>query len=360
MSSEIFYTFQRNFKLKRMKRFFALFITNFMILNFYAQTIEKTLTSSVFELERDLKIQLPRNYNPEADNLYPLVLVLDGDYLFDPVAGNIDYQSYWEDIPDCIIVGITQENTRISDFSDTELFYDFITKDVLPYIETTYKVSGFRIIVGHELSANYANNYLLELDNLFRAYVILSPSLDKKLTSKLLTQLSKIKKETFYYLATGESDIYSTRVAVKNLNAKLLAVNNPKLLYTFDDFKDANHYSLVGRGIPKALNKIFVLYKPINRKEYKEKILTHSGSPYDYLIKKYKTIAFFYGFKKNMIENDIRAVMSASIKKDNLESIEKLAILVKNEFKDSMLSAYYMGLYNEKKGNLQQSIQIYI
>jgi hypothetical protein len=42
-----------------------------------------------------------------------------------------------------------------------------------------------------------------------------------------------------------------------------------------------------------------------------------------------------------------------------LESLEKLAKLVKNEFPDSMLSAYYMGMYYEKEGNLKRALQRY-
>ena len=32
--------------------------------------------------ERELKIQLPRNYEENTETFYPLILTLDGDYLF--------------------------------------------------------------------------------------------------------------------------------------------------------------------------------------------------------------------------------------------------------------------------------------
>ncbi|WP_431159489.1 alpha/beta hydrolase-fold protein, partial [Winogradskyella poriferorum] len=69
-----------------------------------AQAIYKTIESEKLQESRELKIQLPRNYDPETKRTYPLVVVLDGDYLFEPVACNIDYQAYWQDIPDCIVV----------------------------------------------------------------------------------------------------------------------------------------------------------------------------------------------------------------------------------------------------------------
>ena len=36
----------------------------------------------------------------------PLILVLDGDYLFEPFSGCVDYLSYWDEIPEAIVVGI--------------------------------------------------------------------------------------------------------------------------------------------------------------------------------------------------------------------------------------------------------------
>ena len=81
-----------------------------------AQVIYETFESERIGGSRDLKIQLPRNYDPESKIQYPLIIVLDGDYLFEPVVGNIDFQSYWDDMPGCIVVGVKQSSTREKDF----------------------------------------------------------------------------------------------------------------------------------------------------------------------------------------------------------------------------------------------------
>jgi predicted alpha/beta superfamily hydrolase len=338
-------------------------------LNVGAQVIYETIDSYKLDGERELKIQLPRNYDPEAKRTYPLIVVLDGDYLFEPVAGNIDYQAYWEDIPDCIVVGIKQGKIKENDFlydNDTYFpahegadFYEFIAAELLPYLEENYNASSFRIIVGHDLSANFINYYLFKNEPLFRSYVALSPDLAPEMENRLKERLSILKEETFYYMATADADVKVLRNAIVECDSKLKLIENPKLHYQFDNFEDANHYSLVGRGIPKALNEIFALYKPINGKEYKEKVLTFEGSPYDYLTKKYEDIEYFYGFKKKLIENDIRAISAACNKKDDLEALEKLSKLVKTEFPESMLSAYYLGMYYEKEGNLKKALQRY-
>ncbi|WP_296383163.1 alpha/beta hydrolase-fold protein [Winogradskyella sp.] len=352
-----------------MKNFFTLVLLCFIALNLQAQAIYETIDSYKLDGKRELKIQLPRNYDSEEKRSYPLVLVLDGDYLFEPVAGNIDYQAYWEDIPDCIVVGVKQGKTREDDFfydNDTFFpahegadFYEFVAAELLPYIEDNYKASNFRIVIGHDLGANFINYYLFKDDPLFRSYVALSPDLAPEMVNRLQERLLILEKETFYYMATADADVKVLRNAIVECDAKLKSIENPKLHYKFDNFEDANHYSLVGRGIPKALNEIFALYKPINGKEYNEKVLTFEGSPYDYLMKKYNDIEYFYGFEKKLIENDIRAIAAACNKKDDLESLDKLSKLVKKEFPGSMLSAYYLGMYYEKEGNLKKALQRY-
>jgi predicted alpha/beta superfamily hydrolase len=353
----------------RMKYFLVVLFCFLASYNLQSQALLETIDSYKLEGKRELKIQLPRNYDNSAKRLYPLVIVLDGDYLFEPVAGNIDYQAYWEDIPDCIIVGVNQSTTRADDFfydedtyfpaHDGAAFYEFVAAELVPYIEEKYNASDFRIIVGHDLSANFMNFFLFKDTPLFRAYIALSPDLAPMMSIRLKERLSIMEQETFYYMATADADVKVLRNAIIECDAQLKAIENKALRYKFDNFEDANHYSLVGRGIPKALNEIFALYKPISGKEYNEKILPFEGSPYDYLIEKYKDIEYFYGFEKKLIENDIRAIAAACNKKDDLESLEKLAKLVKNEFPDSMLSAYYMGMYYEKEGNLKRALQRY-
>jgi predicted alpha/beta superfamily hydrolase len=352
-----------------MKKYYSLIICCLIALQSEAQAIYKTIDSYKLEGKRDLKIQLPRNYNPEEKRTYPLIIVLDGDYLFEPVAGNIDYQAYWEDIPDCIVVGIKQGKTRENDFfydnesffpaHDGASFYEFMAAELIPYMEDNYKASNYRIIFGHDLSANFLNYYLFKDEPLFRAYISLSPDLAPEMKNRLQQRLSILNQDTFYYMATANNDVNNLRTSILEMDAIIKAIQNEKLHYKFDDFDDANHYSLVGRGIPKALNEIFALYKPINLDEYNEKILTYEGSPYDYLIKKYEDIEYFYGFEKKLIENDIRAIAAACNKKDDLESLDKLSSLIKKEFPDSMLSAYYLGMYYEKAGNLKRALQRY-
>ena len=353
-----------------MRKHFTLF--TLIILFTYsltAQVIYEPFESSKLGESRDIKIQLPRNYNAEDETLYPLVIVLDGDYLFEPVVGNTDYQSYWEDIPNCIVVGINQSETRRNDFFYAEetnfpidegaSFFEFLGMELIPYIEDKYMVSDFRIAIGHDLSANFINYYIFKDRPLFRAFVLLSPELAPEIPNLMAQRAPLIEMNTFYYLATADDDVSSLKTDILTLDAALKGIENEFFHYRFDDFEDANHYSLVGLGIPKALTEIFSFYKPITKKEYTEKVLEYEGSPFEYLMRKYEDIELFYGFRKKVVENDLRAIAAASKKKNDIESLKELSKLARQEYPDSMISAYYQGMYYEEDGNLKRALNSY-
>ncbi|MEO8773093.1 MAG: alpha/beta hydrolase-fold protein [Gelidibacter sp.] len=334
-----------------------------------AQVIYQPIESLKLGETRDLKIQLPRNYDPQDKIQYPLVIVLDGDYLFEPFAGNIDYQGYWGEMPNCVVVGVNQSKSREKDlFYDKEIyfpahegasFFEFIGMELIPFIESKYNVSQFRIVAGHDMSANFLNYYLFKDNPLFRAYILLSPDLAPEMAVRVQERLSSLKTDTFYYVATADNDIDHLKEKIVGHNALLSTLNNPKVHYRYDDFKDADHYSLVGLGIPKALNEIFSLYKPINKKEYADQVLTYEEGPFKYLEKKYADIKFFYGFEKKVVENDIRAVAAAAMKKDDHDALRDLSKLTRKEYADSMISAYYTGMYYENENNLKKALHNY-
>lgn len=71
--------------------------------------------SKILEETRQIKVQLPRNYEKNKEKKYPVVVTFDGDYMFEPVAGISDFYSYWEYIPEVIVIGINQAGFRQED-----------------------------------------------------------------------------------------------------------------------------------------------------------------------------------------------------------------------------------------------------
>src|SRR5690606_27247383 len=198
--------------------------------NCFSQIIYEEFNSSKLGESRRLKIQLPRNYNVNVEKKYPIVLVLDADYLFEPVAGNVDYFSYWEDMPEAIVVGIIQGDSRYDDcnFDDETFmpsekganFFEFIGLELLPYIDKKYRTAKFVIGVGHDFTANFLNYYLFKDPPLMNGYINLSPDMAPMMEERLVARIPKIPGKIFYYLATGTDDIKGLMDAAEGLNAQ--------------------------------------------------------------------------------------------------------------------------------------------
>ena len=319
--------------------------------------------------QRELKIQLPRNYNENLEQFYPLIVTLDGDYLFEVVSGNVDYMSYWDDMPDAIVVGVNQESTKEDDLyiSDEDYFpirggakfYEFLGAELVPYLIEKYRVGIFKIVVGHGESANFINFFAFKKDPLFQAYISISPSFSPFMKDNLFQLISSNKASIFYYLSTSGEDFKDNRKNILNLNTRLQDIKLETTTYKFDDFKTDSHYSLVTNSIPSALNHIFSIYKPISRNEYKNELLKIDYSPVKYLENKYTKIKDLFGIEKQILLNDFRAVNATIVKKKNMDYYKDLSKLAKDNYPDTLLSNLYIGRYYESTGNYKKAIKAY-
>jgi len=350
---------------KKLLFLFILIVPNLII----GQTIYKNLKSSKLGEERQLKIQLPRNYDQNKEKKYPVLVVLDGDYLFEPVAGNVDYYSYWEDIPEMIVVGINQSTSRESDsFYDERTFlpagtgasfFEFIGMELMPYLESNYRTAPFRVIMGHDYTSNFINYYLFKENPLFQGYINLSPDLAPEIETRIFNSLQKSPNPIWYYLATSTEDYSALKEEILSFDAQLKKIDNKNIHYNFDNFKDASHYTLVGNAIPKAIEQIFETYRPISVQDYNRVLLQTSVSSFDYLVEKYKNIHTLFGIDKQIRLNDFMAVYNAMEKTRNWEQMKDLSKLAAKNYPGTMLATYFDARYEEETGNPKKAMRVY-
>jgi predicted alpha/beta superfamily hydrolase len=334
-----------------------------------SQAIYETIRSNKLNEDRQLKILLPRGYNEEDSKRYPLIIVFDGDYLFEAVSGNVDYYSYWEDMPEAIVVGIKQEDQRYEDTMYSEQnslpiekgssFFEFIGMELIPYLNNSFKTENFRLAVGHGLTANFIDYYLLKDAPLFQAYISISPELAPKMSQYLSERLSAIQSKVFYYLATSNNDEPSIKEGAESLNKSITSIDNKNLLYNFDSFEGPSHYALPAHAIPKALESIFFVFQPISKKEYNESILQLDTSPVDYLTEKYQMIKDLFGIEKQILVNDFKAIEAAIKKKEQWQYYEELGKLARKEYPETLLGNYYLARYYEEIGEPKKAMKMY-
>lgn len=336
---------------------------------FTAQTIYKSIQSSKIGEERQLKIQLPRNYEQNKNKSYPVLIVLDGDYLFEPVAGNVDFYSYWEDIPEMIVVGINQSSTRNADaFYDDERFlpaesgakfFEFIGMELMTYLDSAYRTAPFRVIMGHDYTANFINYYLLKENPLFQGYINISPDLAPEMANRVVEALTKSESKIWYYLATAEEDIPSLKEDILSFDNQLKNIQNENLKYNFDNFPQATHYTLAGNAIPKAIEQIFEVYRPISLLDYNRTLLQTSVSSYDFLVEKYENIKTLFHIDKQIRLNDMMAVYNAIEKTEKWEELHNLSKLAEKHYPKTMLPTYFEARYDEETGNPKKAMRSY-
>lgn len=345
------------------------FLFSLTFINIEAQVKYETFESSKLGETRQIKIQLPRGYDSNEDKSYPIFIVLDGDYLFEAVAGNVDYYSYWEDMPESIVVGVNQIETRYEDCLYSEqnslpvetgaAFFEFIGQELVPYIEKTFRTVNFRVAVGHGQTANFINYYLLKPQPLFQGYISISPELAPAMLDYIPEGLAKAESKIFYYLANTNNDGSSVKKMTNTLNTDIAALDNKNLAYNFDSFEGPSHYSAPTHAIPNAIENMFHVFQPISKKEYKETILELEISPVLYLEEKYESINQLFGIDKKILINDFKAISAAIEKNELYEYYEALGKLARKAYPETLLGTYYIARFYEETGEPKKAMRTY-
>lgn len=335
----------------------------------YSQKVKDSVMFKKQKVYRELTISLPPSYSKETKKSYPLLFLLDGDYLFDPFQGALSYGNYWDDLPEVIIVGIKQERERDDDCAidattglpdeKGEDFFEFIGGELMPYIQNKYRVSPFKIIAGHDLTASFMNFYLYKDAPLFNAYISLSPQLALDMETRIPERLATFKQNIFYYQSSSDGDIRKLKGKITSLDENMKAVVNENLNYKYDEFKGASHYSLVLYSIPNALYQFFATYQPISDTEFQEKIIKLESGYVTYLKNKYDLLEKALSIKMNIRINDFKAIEAAILKNKAYAELEQLAQLSRKMYPKSMLGDYQMAQLYENTGDIKNAVKYY-
>ncbi|MEN8788261.1 MAG: alpha/beta hydrolase-fold protein [Flavobacteriaceae bacterium] len=351
-----------------MKAFLSIFITLIVCYTSVAQVKHEIFESFKLQERRDVKYYFPEDYTPEKK--YPLVVVLDAEYLFDQVVATSKFYSDFQGMPETIVVGIDQsvDELRWEDCGfegDTGLptekgkkFYEFLGMEIIPYLDTSFNTAPFKMFVGYDITANFGNFYLFKDRSLFNAFISISPLLAPEMETRVPARLSDLEQKIFYHLIV-EGEKSEELEQIRALDRGIKSVEKESLQYYYDEYDEANEVSIVTYGLGKAWERTFEIFKPISPKEYKQKILTSDEPVFDYLAEKYSTIESLFGFKKEVELNDIMAIYAGCRKKDDYQSLKPLSDLCKEEFPTTMLGFYFEGEYYEEIGEPKKALRTF-
>ncbi len=333
-----------------------------------AQVTHEIFESFKLQERRNVSYYFPEDYS--TDKKYPLVVVLDAEYLFDQVVANAKFYSRFEGMPEVIVVGINQsrDDLRWEDCAFEEdsglptdkgkLFYEFIGMEIVPYLDTKFSTAPFRVFIGYDITANFGNYYLFNEQSFFSAFISIAPRLAPEMEVRVPERILAMDQQIFYHLITS-GDKQNAKNGIGILDQNLRSIQKPTFHYSFDAYPDANQVSVVTYGLGKAWDKMFEIFKPISPKEYKEEILTSEEPVIKYLEDKYGTIEELFGFRKGVSVNDVMAIYAATRKKEDFESLKSLSDLCKKEYPDTMMGFYFEGEYYEHLGEAKKALRTF-
>ena len=344
----------------------------FFYFSSFSQVKTINFDSGKLQGKRELYVSLPASYEKNPTKRYPLLILMDGEYLLKPFLETLNFGFHWDGMPEVIVVAISQGKndqrfvdcgldavTGMPDGKSVD-FFDFISLELIPSIQHEYRTTNFKIIAGHDITAAFSNFFLYKEKSLFDAYICLSPELPVNMENDLPDILSSTKIPLFYYLSTAGGDDEKMKESIKNFDTKIQSSKNPNLNYKFESFNDASHFSVVLHSIPTALYQIFAVAQPISVQEYKTKIVTLKEGYVDYLKNKYERIENSFGIKDPIRITDFQAIEAAIIENKDYNEFDALAILADKSYPKSMLGDYHLATMFEKKGDNPRAVRYYM
>jgi predicted alpha/beta superfamily hydrolase len=260
----------------------------------------RTIYSDIMNEDLNIYIKLPVNYYSDSSQIYPVWYWTDANRAF-PILANISSILGFPktDFPDIIIVSIgypvrdmadwtawrTRDLTPTNDpgidsslfitleklsgrkydikSGGASLFLEFIIKELIPYIESNYRVSSSdRGLGGYSYGGIFVLNALFKHPETFSRYFAGSPSLwyDNGILFQYENEYALTHKDlnAKIFISAGGKEDDEMLENVKKMTDQLQSRNYPGLKLESYIFPDENHRSC----IPAALMRAFrVLYK---------------------------------------------------------------------------------------------------
>lgn len=253
---------------------------------------EASLDSVVLGEKRTIQIALPDSYAANhAHTRYPVLYLLDGQIFFRSVTGAVQHLSADASphIPEMIVVGIPSQQ-RVRDSSPThsligplgkedssytvsgggDAFLRFLTTELIPYIDTTYRTSGYRVLAGYSFTGLLVMHALFTQPGSFHAYLAIDPSwwwddyLLEKEARTFIAGAAVEGRELFVSTTTNNPppEFFPTLRYVDTLAGMLEARPVAGLRFGMKIYDDETHHSVALRSVYDGLSHIFQGYAP--------------------------------------------------------------------------------------------------
>ncbi len=229
--------------------------------------------SQILKEKRRLIVHLPLNYAKEPTKKYPVMYVLDGGNQDVHTSDQISVLAKTGLIPECIVVGVlntktsrnrdqtppfmqTETDDPKSPFGEADHFLKFLEEEIIPKIDSNYRINGYKTLTGHSRGGLFVLYSLIKKPSLFDARFCYSTPVwrfDDLMIKKTIDFLRTQKpKKTFLFLSAGDDE---TTNIVGGFNRLSLELKNFQKNIAFYNYLTplANHQQNPIVATPKAL-----------------------------------------------------------------------------------------------------------
>jgi predicted alpha/beta superfamily hydrolase len=229
--------------------------------------------SDILDEKRTIQIYLPDNYL-DSEEAYPVLVVLDGERLFQYCVSIVDMMSP-NHLPRMIIVGLPNtdrnrdlyppDKEQAGAEAGTRRFLRFLREELIPDIEKQYRVLPYRVLMGHSLAGLFAVYTLIEEPDLFEGYIATSPSLRapgrmEMLLDKLRVSASGGLSGKYLYMSGGAEEPEVMRSAIEKLDGAFETREGESLEHHLDIFHGEGH--VPAKGFYQGLRRLFPAWLP--------------------------------------------------------------------------------------------------
>ena len=238
------------------------------------------IRSNVLTEDRSIFISKPDGYENGADR-YPVLYLLDGETHFRYVSGMVEFLAANDRIPKMLVVAIAsgsfaQRTRDLTPPSSAEIdnrfspgnggadaFLSFLSNELIPFVEKTYRTRPYRLLAGHSFGGLFAIHTMMANQKLFNAYVAIDPSLNWNngaVVSQAEAFFSKTKELQADFYLTASNSYGSMPGGARRLAAILDEKAPAGFRWNFEWMKQETHASIPLRSIHQSLETIFDLW----------------------------------------------------------------------------------------------------
>lgn len=232
-----------------------------------------SLNSDILKEEREIFIYWPNGYEQETAK-YPVLYLLDAEYQFHYTTGVIAFLAEIGYVPKMIVVGIPNtdrnrdltpepgeaERKRFPTSGGADDFLDFFRLELIPYIESHYRVQPFKILVGWSLGGLFSIHAMLSQPEIFNAHIAVSPSLywngqfEVLRAEEFLSRLPSFNKSLFLTMGNEREEMVTS---AQNLSEVLERHSPSGFYWEYKQMSEETHSSIKLKSIYDGLEFIF-------------------------------------------------------------------------------------------------------